>query len=46
MLAWIYNQLKKSWSPCIAQARVRFAANTFSYTPHRAGTLCPVYALY
>ena len=35
----------ESWSPRIAQARVRLATNTLPQTPHRAGALCTGYLL-
>ena len=36
----------ESQSPRIAQTRVRLATDTLPQTPHRAGALCSVYALY
>ena len=41
---WPEGPRFESWSPRIAQARVRLATNTLHQTPHRAGALCTGYA--
>ena len=43
---WPEGPRFESWSPRIAQARVRLATDTLPQTPHRAGALCTGYALF
>jgi len=42
---WPEGPVFESWSPRIAQARVRLATDTLPQTPHRAGALCTGYAI-